>query len=453
MKVITTSRQSAEQELRRLREKLSFREGVVTEAARRKTIEAFGRPLTPVEVVKTIIADVRKRGDAAVLEYMAKIDGVRLKARQVPVRPAEMAAGAGRVSRELLDALRLAKRNIALFQHKIKPKEWEFLREGARTVGVRHTPVESVGVFVPGGTAVLCSSLLMSVIPAQVAGVERIVVATVARRDGTITDELLAAAHVAGVKEMYRVGGVAAIAALAYGTKTIPRVDKVVGPGNTFIQLAKREVFGDVGIDFFAGPSEIVIIADDSARPEFVAADLLSQAEHAPGVAILLTHSKGLARKAQDAVAKQLAALPRSTQARESLDNYGAIVITSGVEESVRIANELAPEHLELCVRDAQKALGKVRNAGAIFVGHYTPESVGDYVAGPSHVLPTGGTARFFSGLSVYDFMKRSSVISYARSALLAQAKAVEQIAKAEGLDGHARSVSIRTSTRQAEHR
>ena len=448
MRIIYTKKAGAWQELERLRQKLSMQEGVGTEAARRKTVEVFGRPLTPVEVVRTIIGEVRKRGDAAVLEYMARIDGVRLKASQLAVEPAEMAAAAKRVPKDLLDALRLAKRNIALFQHKIKPKEWEFLREKSRTVGIRHTPVESVGVFVPGGTAVLCSSLLMSVIPAQVAGVERIVVTALARRDGTVTDELLAAAHVAGVKEMYRVGGVAAIAALAYGTKTIPRVDKIVGPGNTFIVLAKREVFGDVGIDFFAGPSEIVIIADNTARPEYVAADLLSQAEHAPGVAILLTDSKELAQKTEEALAQQLAALPRSVQARESLDNYGAIVLTSGLEESLRIANELAPEHLELCLRDAQKALDKVRNAGAVFLGHFTPESVGDYVAGPSHVLPTGGTARFFSGLSVHDFMKRSSVISYEKSALLAQAKAVKTIAKAEGLDGHARSVTVRTNAR-----
>jgi histidinol dehydrogenase len=417
---------------------------VVTQAARRKTVQVFGRALTPREVVRRIIDEVREDGDAAVLKYLARIDGVRLKASQLAVRPSEMAGAARRVPRGLLDALRLAKRNIALFQHRIRPKDWDSLSEKGRMVGVRHTPIESVGVFVPGGAAVYPSSLLMSVIPAQVAGVERTVVVSVPRRDGTVTDELLAAAHVAGVKEMYRIGGVAAIAALAYGTRTIPRVAKIIGPGNLFITLAKREVFGDVGIDFFAGPSEIVIIADETARPEFVAADLISQAEHAPGVAILVTHSKETAKRAQAALVRQLATLPRAAQARESLANYGAVVLTRSVEESVKIANELAPEHLEVCVRDPHAWLDRIRNAGAVFLGHYTPESVGDYVAGPSHVLPTGGTARFFSGLSVYDFMKRTSVMSYERSALAAQADAIETIAAAEGLDGHGRAVCVR---------
>jgi histidinol dehydrogenase len=392
-----------------------------------------------------IIEDVKKRGDAAVLKYLDKIDGVRLKVKQLAINRAEISAAARRVPQKLLDALRLAKRNIALFQHKIKPKEWELLRDRGRALGLRHTPVESVGIYVPGGAAVYPSSLLMSVIPAQVAGVERIAVATPPRADGRLPDELLAAAHVAGLREMYRVGGVAAIAALAYGTKTIPRVDKIAGPGNLFIVLAKREVFGDVGIDFFAGPSEIVIIADECAKAEFVAADMLSQAEHAPGVAILLTPSKKLAQTVQSALAQQLATLPRVRQARESLDKHGAMVITSDKEEAAQIANELAPEHLELCVREPERLLRKIKNAGAIFLGNYTPEPLGDYVAGPSHVLPTGGTARFFSGLSVHDFMKRSSVISYEKSALAAQAGAVEMIAKAEGLDGHARSVMIRT--------
>lgn len=444
MKLIHTTHRDADREIQRIRRKLSLHQGVLTEAARRKTIEVFGRPLKPQEVVGRIISEVKKRGDAAVLKYMAKIDGVHLKALSLPVTPEEMAAGARRVSDELLAALRLAKRNIALFQHKLKPKEWELLRQGDRTVAVRVTPLKSVGIFVPGGAAVYPSSLLMSVVPAQVAGVERIVVLALPRRDGTLPDSLLAAAHVAGVKEMYRVGGVAAIAALAYGTKTIQRVDKIVGPGNLFIVLAKREVFGDVGIDFFAGPSEIVIVADQTARPDFVAADLIAQAEHAPGVAILVTHLPTLAEAVLEKLREHLQTLPRAAQAKESLEKYGAIVITKNLMESAHIANDLAPEHLQLCVRDPQGLLNQIWNAGAIFLGNYTPESVGDYVAGPSHVLPTGGTARFFSGLSVHDFMRRTSVISYAPSALSAHACAVETLAKAEGLHGHARSVTIR---------
>ncbi len=446
MKTINTGKPGASRELLRFRRKLNLQEGLVTQAARRKTIEVFGEPLSPREVVCRIIRDVRKRGDAAVLEYLRKIDGVRLKAGQLAVTCAEMEAAERLVSADLCAALRLAKRNIALFQHKIKPKAWECLCEGGRTVGVRTTPLESVGVFVPGGAAVYPSSLLMSVIPAQAAGVKRIVVVTVPRRDGTIAEALLAAARIAGVTEMYRVGGVAAIAALAYGTKTIPPVAKIVGPGNTFIVLAKREVFGDVGIDFFAGPSEIVIVADDSARADFVAADLISQAEHAPGAAILLTHSKALARQVRAQIGEQIKRLPRAAQAQESLDNYGAVVITSGLAESVRIANDLAPEHLELCVRRPEQTLDKIRNAGAVFVGNFTPESAGDYTAGPSHVLPTGGTARFFSGLSVHDFMKRTAVISYERTALAAQSRAIEAIATAEGLGGHARAVTVRTT-------
>ncbi len=400
----------------------------------------------PVQAVRRIIADVRARGDDALIEHTERLDGCRLAAADIRVSADEIEAATERCPAGLLEAMRLAVKRIRAFQEAILLRSPRPLTDGGRTLELRYRPVDSAGIYVPGGAAPLASSVLMAVVPAQVAGVARIAVATPPQRDGAVSVDRLAAARIAGADEVYRIGGAQAIAALAFGTETVAPVDFIAGPGNIYTTLAKREVFGQVGIEMLPGPSEVVIVADSSADPSYVAADLIAQAEHDPGSSVLLTDSEDLAQKALGAVEKQLADLPRADVARACLEAYGALIAARSMDECIELANELAPEHLEILTRDAWQVADRVRHAGAMFVGPWSPVAVGDYVAGPSHILPTSRTARFASGLTANDFLKRSSVISYEAAALSEDAQSIQQLAQAEGLDGHARSVRIRVA-------
>jgi histidinol dehydrogenase len=425
-----------------LRKRLSLGEGL------RAAGESAKEP--PLQAVRRIVEDVRARGDAALLDYTRQFDRCTLSADRIRVGEAEIDAAVARCPAALLDALKLAAKRIRAFQERILLHDPEPLEFGGRRIGLRYGPADSAGIYVPGGTASLASTVLMAVVPAKVAGVARVVVATPPRPDGTVSDDRLAAARIAGADAVYRVGSAWAVAALAYGTESVPAVDMVVGPGNIYVTLAKKEVFGQVGIEMLPGPSEIVVIADDSADPAFVAADMLSQAEHNPGSAILLTDDAPLAEAVLAGLEAQLVSLPKAEAARECLERYGAVVLAGSPEECAELANTLAPEHLELIVRDPEALAARVRHAGAIFLGAWTPEPVGDYVAGPSHILPTSGTARFSSGLSANDFLKRSSIMRYERSALAEDAGAITAVARAEALEGHARSVEVRTQAEDA---
>ncbi|WP_410496692.1 histidinol dehydrogenase [Cellulosilyticum sp. ST5] len=394
---------------------------------------------------KKIVDRVRSEKDAALFEYTAMWDCPEIHAGNVKVSVEDMKAAYDTLESELQEAITLSAARIESFHQKQKQNTWIDVKENGEILGQRVTPLEKVGVYVPGGKAAYPSSVLMNVIPAKVAGVERIVMVTPASKDGQLTKEVLAAAYIAGVTEVYKIGGAQAIAALAFGTETIPKVDKIVGPGNIYVTLAKREVFGYVNIDSIAGPSEILIVADESANPTFVAADLLSQAEHDQlASAVLITTSKALAEKVQKEVARFYEIMPRQEILSASLANYCAIVIEPSMESACELANAIAPEHLELAVTAPFEVLTRIKNAGAIFLGHYTPEPVGDYMAGPNHVLPTNGTARFFSPLGVDDFIKKSSILSFTKEALMPIGKSIVRFAESERLFAHALSVQVR---------
>ncbi|OLS37888.1 histidinol dehydrogenase [Bacillus sp. MRMR6] len=393
--------------------------------------------------VKAIIADLRSRGDLALREYTEKFDRVSLESFKVTEEEIDRAYD--RMDPEFVGIVREAAENIRSFHEKQLRPSWMTTEENGTILGQKMTPLDSVGVYVPGGTAAYPSSVLMNVIPAKVAGVERIVMVSPPDQSGSLPDAVLVAAKEAGVKEIYKIGGAQAIAALAYGTETIASVDKITGPGNIYVALAKREVFGDVDIDMIAGPSEIAIIADDSARADEVAADLLSQAEHDPrACSVLVTPSMVLAEAVSAEVEKQLEQLPRKEIAARSIEDYGVIYVTASIEEAVETVNHLAPEHLEIITENAIELLGKIRHAGAIFIGRYSTEPVGDYFAGPNHVLPTNGTARFSSPLNVDDFQKKSSVIIYSEKALKDNGEKIAKFARMEGLEAHARAVEYR---------
>jgi histidinol dehydrogenase len=394
-------------------------------------------------VVKSIIADIRSRGDKALSEYTEKFDRVPLSSFQVTEKEVEEAYS--QVDQPFIALVREAAENIRSFHEKQLRPSWMTTEENGTILGQKITPLDSVGVYVPGGTAAYPSSVLMNVIPAMVAGVKRIVMVSPPNREGKLPAAVLVAAKVAGVEEIYKVGGAQAIAALAYGTETIPPVDKITGPGNIYVALAKREVYGDVAIDMIAGPSEIAILADETARAAEVAADLLSQAEHDPrACSVLVTPSQRLAEEVAQEVEKQLATLPRKEIAARSIADYGAIYVTDSIDEAVQTVNQLAPEHLEIITENALELLGKIRHAGAIFIGRFSSEPVGDYFAGPNHVLPTNGTARFSSPLNVDDFQKKSSVIIYSEKALKENGAKIAEFARMEGLEAHARAVEIR---------
>ena len=395
--------------------------------------------------VKEIVSRIRAEGDAALFDYTARFDHADINAGNVLVTREEIDAAYANVDAAWLDAMREAARRITAFHEKQKQKTWvDFQPEIA--LGQKVTPLKRVGVYVPGGTAAYPSSVLMNVLPAKVAGVREIIMVTPPGRDGSVSyPKTLVAADIAGVDKIYKIGGAQAVAALAFGTESIPRVDKITGPGNIYVANAKREVFGHVGIDMVAGPSEVLVVADDSANPVYVAADLLSQAEHDPlAAAILVTDSEALAEKVDAELERQTALLPRQEIVRRSLAAYGTIVVTPSMADCVDIANQIAPEHMELCVREPYAVMANIENAGAIFLGHWSPEPLGDYLAGPNHVLPTSGTARFFSPLSVDDFVKKSSIICCTREELERVADQVILLAQGEGLDAHANAVAIR---------
>jgi len=412
--------------------------------------KALDRPPAAVDPeihrrVEEIVSAVRDKGDAALLELTERFDRVSLTSADLAVTPAEMDAAERASGETTMRALRYAAGRIERFHRESAPRSWRMTDAMGSRIGQDVRPIDRVAVYVPGGRAAYPSTVLMTVIPARVAGVREIVLVSPPSADKSLNAAVLAAARVAGVTEAYRIGGAQAVAALAYGTETIRRVDKIVGPGNIYVALAKSRVFGDVGIDMVAGPSEIVVVADESADAAFVAADLLAQAEHDPMArAVLLTPSRALIDGVVSEAQRQLARLPRREIAGASLEAHGALVLTQTLEEAVEVANLLAPEHLELQVEDPEALLRMVRNAGAVFLGRMTPEVVGDYVAGPNHVLPTGGTARFASALGTEDFVKRMSVIQYTQAGLKDAAPHLAELARVEGLHGHGAAATAR---------
>ncbi|PID40774.1 MAG: histidinol dehydrogenase [Proteobacteria bacterium] len=404
-----------------------------------------------VTAVNRILNDVKRNGDQAVIEYSRQFDAPGMGIDDLAVSSEEMAAAGKQVARPFMRALNRAAKQIESFHRQQMPRSWIDTRRSGTLLGQMVHPVDAAGVYVPGGkggSTPLVSSVLMGAIPAKIAGVPRIVMATPPMPDGSVAPHLLVAAKKAGVDTVYKVGSAWAIGALAYGTQTIAAVDVVVGPGNIFVTLAKKIVSGTVGIDMIAGPSEILIIADDTANPDFIAADLLSQAEHdILASAILVTDSMDLARSVLAAVKVQMEGLARVDIARQSIDAFGSILVVETLDAAVDLANHIAPEHLELQVASPMEMAPRIRNAGAIFLGHYTPEPVGDYMAGPNHVLPTAGTARFSSALSVENFVKKSSLIQYSPTAFKTEARDIMQLADVEGLGAHARSIEIRLSS------
>ncbi len=395
------------------------------------------------ETVAVIIRDVRQRGDEALMDYTERFDGIRLA--RFEVTEAEMDAAVRGADAALVDALEMAANNIRMFHVKQLRRGFVMDERPGVVLGQKVTPIASVGLYVPGGTAAYPSTVLMNAIPAVIAGCPDVCITTPPGTGDSISQAVLLAAKIAGVHRVLKVGGAQAVAALAYGTESIRRVDKITGPGNAYVTEAKRQVFGDVGIDMVAGPSEIMIVADKQSNPAHLAADLLSQAEHDPlASAVLATDSRELADRVAQEIDRQLARLPRANIARASIEKNGAIVVTKDISEAVDIANELAPEHLELCVDDPFALLHSVKNAGSVFLGRYTPEAVGDYIAGTNHTLPTNGTARFSSPLSVNDFVKTTQFTYYSRDALAGDAAAVRLLAEQEGLQAHAASVRIR---------
>ncbi len=424
--------------------KKSFDEIELSERIREANKKIFGRDLSAVEIVRLIVGEVRARGDDAVFEFTRKLDGTMLDAKNILVDENEIDAAEQMIERDIKNALERAAANIKRFHEEQMPRSWITYRDHGSILGQTIVPLERVGIYVPGGTAAYPSSVLMNAIPARVAGVGEIIMC-VPSKSGAVNPNVLYAAKLAGVDRIYKIGGAQAIAAMAFGTATIPRVDKITGPGNIFVTLAKKEVYGHCDIDMLAGPSEILIIADESADPIYAAADMLSQAEHDPlSCSIVIATDEGLAHKIAVEVERQLKELPRREIAQAAIERNGLIISARNIDEAVEFANISAPEHLELLVKEPFTVLPKIKNAGAVFLGAYSPEPLGDYLAGPNHVLPTGGTARYFSVLNVETFLRRMSVISYSRAALLEAAEDIEKLARAEGLEAHARAIEER---------
>lgn len=397
------------------------------------------------DAVNEILDNVKKNGDRALFEYTHKFDKAQINENNILVTKEEIDEAYEQMDDELLGVIRRAIANIKKYHEKQKRNSWIDCDEEGIILGQKVTPLESVGVYVPGGKAAYPSSVLMNVIPAKVAGVKRIAMVTPPNAQGKVYYNTLVAANEAGVTEIYKVGGAQAIAALAYGTKSIKKVDKVVGPGNIYVALAKKSVYGHVSIDSIAGPSEILVLADETANPRFVAADLLSQAEHDEmASAILVTTSKDLATKVSEEIDKFVQVLARKNILEKSLENYGYILIAQSMEDAIDTANEIASEHLEIVTKDPFNTMTKIKNAGAIFLGEYSSEPLGDYFAGPNHILPTNGTAKFFSPLNLDDFVKKSSIISYSRQALEPVSDDIIKFAKSEGLTAHANSIAVR---------
>jgi len=396
-----------------------------------------------IKIVSEIIENVRKSGDKALREYSKKFDNADIDS--IRVADAEITAAYDVVDEELLQTIKNSKQNIWSFHEKQLQNSWISPKEDGTMLGQIVRPIEKVGLYVPGGTAPLISSVLMTAVPAKVAGVSKIIMCTPPSKDGSVNPAILVAAREAGIDEVYRVGGAQAIAAMAYGTESIPSVDKICGPGNVFVSTAKRLIFGDCDIDMFAGPSEILVIADSKAIPGYVAADLLSQAEHDRlASSVLITDNESLVQKVGAEIEKQLAKLSRGAIIEKSLEDYGFAVLVEDIEKAIEVSNNISPEHLELCIDEPMSMLGSIKNAGAIFLGNYSPEPLGDYMAGPSHVLPTSGTARFSSPINVDQFIKKSSLIYYNREALEKTSKDIVRFAEAELLDAHANAIKVR---------
>jgi histidinol dehydrogenase len=443
---IDCSSEDAQRVIAALRRELSPDGNVVSPAGRSRTIAAFGQPLAPREVVERICADVAERGLEAVLDFSRRIDGVRLDPDQLRLSQFELRDAHEAAEPSYLETIARVRRNILAYQEATLHRDVMIQREPGIELGLLYRPLRRVGVCIPGGAAAYPSSLLMTVVPAQAAGVAEIAVVVPPTRFGGYNNDLLAACHALGVTEVYRIGGAQGVAALAYGLDAIgfKPVDKIVGPGNLFVALAKQHVYGTVDIDSIAGPSEVVVIADHSAPPAYIAADLISQAEHSPGASILITWWPNLIDSVAVALEQQLAQLSRGDLARDSLERFGALVLARDEDEAVHLTNLIAPEHLHVATSEPKRLLPRLINAGAIFLGHSAPVAAGDYAAGPSHVLPTGGTARWASGLSANDFLKRSSLISLTRDGLSALAPDIRLLADKEGLSAHRLSVDIR---------
>jgi histidinol dehydrogenase len=400
--------------------------------------------------VRKILDDVRRRGDRALFKYGKQFDRLSLNPRTIEVRPAEIRGALSKLNKRALKVLELAARRIERYHRKQAARSWSYKEAGGIELGQEIRPIERVGIYAPGGLAAYPSTVLMAAIPARIAGVREIILATPPGRSG-INPFILAAAKIAGVNRVFKMGGAQAIAALAYGTESVPAVDKIAGPGNAYVAMAKRMVFGAVGIDMIAGPSEIMIICDGKTDPAVIAADLLSQAEHDElASSILLTTDRAFARSVAREVDLQLGELPRRNIARKAIEKYGLIIITGDLDEAVAIVNRFAPEHLELVVANPKRILRKVWNAGAVFLGPSTPEVLGDYLAGPNHILPTGGTARFSSPLGVYDFVKRTSVISFTAEALEKYGAEAKVFARIEGLEAHGRAITKRLKSKKS---
>lgn len=440
---IDTRRHDVEQALAALRAKLSPAGNVVSEAGKQRTMEVFGEPLSPQQVVERICRAVQVRGLPAVLEYSHKLDKADLTAETIRVSAAELKAAHVRAEPAFLGTVRQVRDNVLEFQRAILHQDVEVNRPGV-VLRQRYLPLARVGVCVPGGAAAYPSTVLMTVIPAQAAGVQEIAVVSPPTANGANNPDVLATCQELGVTEVFRVGGAQGVAALAYGAGPIAPVDKIVGPGNLFVALAKRRVYGQVDIDSIAGPSEVVVIADDSTRPDFTAADMLAQAEHAPGASILVTWSERLLEATAAELQRQVEKLTRSELTIQSLRDFGCLILVRDEEEACRVTDWLAPEHLHIAIDNAERLAARIHNAGATFLGNFSPVALGDYAAGPSHVLPTGGTARWASGLSANHFLRSSSVIQYSEDALRTVAPHIQRLADKEGLTAHRASVDAR---------
>jgi histidinol dehydrogenase len=446
---IDTRQPAAAAAIAALRAKLAPSGDVVSEAGRNKTIEVFGEPLSPSAVVDRICADVRTNGLEAVLRYSAKLDGAKLSAETLRVPADELAAAHAKSSPDFLATIRRIRENILRFQTAILHHDVEVDGPHGSKLRQRYLPLERVGICVPGGAAAYPSTVLMTAVPAQAAGVEQIALVSPPTPNGAYNQDILATCYELGVREVYRMGGAQGVAAMAYGIEglaggSLTKVDKIVGPGNQFVALAKKFVFGDVDIDSIAGPSEVVVIADETTRPNFAAADLIAQAEHAPGSSVLISWSEQTLSAVAAELDRQLAAASRGDLARQSLESFGALILVRDRNEAADLANTFATEHLHIACQDPDEMLSKIRNAGAVFLGPFSPVALGDYVAGPSHVLPTGATARFASGLSSNDFLRSNSVIRFTQKGLNAVADDAIQMAEREGLTAHGASVAVR---------
>ncbi|CAN5331545.1 histidinol dehydrogenase [soil metagenome] len=436
----------SKRQIAKIREQFHHSTEVVSAHARKLTQSAFGKAMTPAEVVEKICTDVKNKGLAAVQHYTELLDKIKIKADHIRVKESELAAAHDAADPAFLDVIRRIRYNIDSFQSGLIHQDAELRSSGQHELSVRHRPLQRVGVYCPGGSASYPSALLMTICPAQSAGVKEIMVCMPPTAGGASNKDMLAVCYELGVKEVYRIGGAQAIAAMAYGIEGLAPVEMICGPGNQYVALAKKFVFGTCAIDCIAGPSEVIVAADDSAHPNYVALDLIAQAEHSPGVPILVTWYEPLLKEVHDAIVKRMTKLTRADLAKDSLERHGAFILAPDKQTAIDCINALAPEHLHIQTRDPDGFAEQINNAGAIFLGPFTPVALGDYAAGPSHVLPTGGTARFSSGLTVNDFRKRTSILRYTRNGLRDIAEDVIFLAKKEGLTGHAASVEQRAN-------